>query len=110
VLEIGPGPESVLTYLPGSLRQRITKYTAFEPNSLFSEQLGEWLSTDEGAPFPSSKAMVVHQKPFGPDTRIDGRCNVILFCHSLYGMASQVGVVKNALGLLVGQPDDGLVI
>ncbi|CAJ0542969.1 Ff.00g003440.m01.CDS01 [Fusarium sp. VM40] len=110
VLEIGPGPKSVLAYVPGSLRQRITKYTAFEPNSLFCEQLGEWLSTAEEAPFPSSKATVVHQKPFGPDTRTDGTYNIILFCHSLYGMASQVGLVKNALSLLVEKPYDGLVI
>jgi hypothetical protein len=110
VLEIGPGPKSVLAYLPGALRQRITKYTAFEPNSLFSEQLGEWLSTADEAPFPSSKATFVHQKPFGPGTLTDGRYNIILFCHSLYGMTSQVGVVKNALSLLVEKPEDGLVI
>jgi hypothetical protein len=110
VLEIGPGPKSFLAYLPGSLRQRSTKYTAFEPNSLLCEQLREWLSTAEVAPFPSSKATVVHQKPFGSDTCTDGRYNVILFCHSLYGMASQVGFVKNALSLLVDKPDDGLII
>jgi hypothetical protein len=110
VLEIGPGPKSVLAYLPGSLRQKITKYTAFEPNSLFSEQLGERLSTADETPFPLSKATIVHQKPFGPGTRTDGRYNVILFCHSLYGMTSQVGVIKNALSLLVEKPDDRLVI
>ncbi|SPJ79061.1 uncharacterized protein FTOL_07452 [Fusarium torulosum] len=62
------------------------------------------------APFPSSKATVVHQKSFGAGTRTDGRYNVILFCHSLYGVTSQVGVVKNALSLLVEKPNDGLVI
>src|SRR4051812_45895774 len=36
VLEIGPGPKSVLGYLPIHLRHKITKYAAFEPNALFS--------------------------------------------------------------------------
>src|SRR6478735_1058997 len=39
VLEIGPGPKSVLGYLPSSLRQNIRSYTAFEPNGLFVRQL-----------------------------------------------------------------------
>ncbi|KAM0321089.1 hypothetical protein ACHAPQ_009717 [Fusarium lateritium] len=110
VLEIGPGPKSVLAYLPGSLRQRIIRYTAYEPNALFAEQLKEWLFKGDEAPFPSSQAAVVHQKPFGPSTHPQERYNVILVCHSLYGMISQVGAVKNALSLLVEEPDDGLVI
>ncbi|KAM0229213.1 hypothetical protein ACHAP5_011720 [Fusarium lateritium] len=110
VLEIGPGPKSVLAYLPGSLRQRIIRYTAYEPNKLFAEELKEWLSTADEAPFPSSQAAVVYQKPFGLSTRPQERYNVILFCHSPYGMILQVETVKNALSLLVEEPDDGLVI
>src|SRR4051794_3820641 len=39
VLEIRPGPNTVLGYLPGHLRNKITKYTAFEPNELFATKL-----------------------------------------------------------------------
>lgn len=40
-LEIGPGPKSVLGYLPDRLRRKIKRYTAFEPNGLFAASLGE---------------------------------------------------------------------
>jgi len=43
ILEIGPGPNSLLGYLPGHLRQKIKRYTAFEPNGLFATKLKEWL-------------------------------------------------------------------
>lgn len=43
VLEIGPGPKSLLEDLPSHLRQKIRKYTAFEPNSLFATSLEESL-------------------------------------------------------------------
>lgn len=47
-LEIGPGPKSVLGYLPDSLREKVRKYTAFEPNDLFATRLEEWVcSTSE---------------------------------------------------------------
>ncbi|KAJ4217474.1 hypothetical protein NW759_008780 [Fusarium solani] len=44
VLEIGPGPQSVLGYLPDDLRKRIGKYSAFEPNQLFVTQLEAWFA------------------------------------------------------------------
>ncbi|KAI8297826.1 adenine phosphoribosyltransferase [Colletotrichum sp. SAR11_59] len=34
VLEIGPGPESVLGHLPLKIRQNITRYSALEPNRI----------------------------------------------------------------------------
>src|SRR5437016_11315214 len=47
-LEIGPGPKSLLGYLPGRLRRKVRRYTAFEPNGLFATRLEEWLcSTSE---------------------------------------------------------------
>lgn len=42
-LEIGPGPKSILGYLPGRLRRKVRRYTAFEPNGLFATRLEEWL-------------------------------------------------------------------
>ena len=43
VLEIGPGPKSVLGYLPRRLRRKIRRYVAFEPNSLFATRVEDWL-------------------------------------------------------------------
>lgn len=40
VLEIGPGPKSILGYLSGRLRQKIRRYAAFEPNGLYAANLG----------------------------------------------------------------------
>ncbi|KAF5002043.1 hypothetical protein FGRMN_654 [Fusarium graminum] len=110
LLEVGPGPKSILAYLPDSLRRRISKYTALEPNKLFAAELGEWLNSTENTPFPPSSVVRVRQESFQLDTRTDERYNVILFCHSLYGMSSQLSVVKNALSLLAKEPDLGLVI
>ena len=42
-LEIGPGPKSVLGYLPGHLKHKVRKYTAFEPNDLFATSSEQWL-------------------------------------------------------------------
>jgi hypothetical protein len=39
VLEIGPGPESVLGHVPDRIRRVIKKYTAFEPNNVFASRL-----------------------------------------------------------------------
>jgi len=58
VLEIGPGPKSILAHLHRSLRKRIGKYNAFEPNVLFASKLENWLQghektgTTSKAPFP----------------------------------------------------------
>jgi hypothetical protein len=43
VLEIGPGPKSILGRLPGHLQRRIGEYSAFEPNELFASRLEESL-------------------------------------------------------------------
>ncbi len=43
VLEIGPGPKTILGYLPTHLRRRVGRYVAFEPNRMFASTLEEWL-------------------------------------------------------------------
>src|SRR5699024_2519206 len=35
ILEIGPGPQSILGHLSDRARRKITKYAAYEPNELF---------------------------------------------------------------------------
>ncbi|CAA9961370.1 6-hydroxy-D-nicotine oxidase [Pyrenophora teres f. maculata] len=116
VLEIGPGPKSIFGYLPESLRRKIEKYTAFEPNALFAAQLEGWLKgsgeTEDNAPLPGLKrAAVVHPVAFShlSDTeRIHqpDKYDMVLFCHSMYGMKPKNKFIKCALGMLV---EGGLV-
>jgi hypothetical protein len=111
VLEVGPGPKSVLGYLPNSIREKIINYTAFEPNQLHAWQLEGWLSsTEEASPFPSLGASSVRIEPFTQETIVDEKYDIILFCHSLYGMLSEKQVVRHALDMLFEEPDGGVVV
>jgi hypothetical protein len=62
VLEIGPGPRSVIGGLPISLRGKIGRYTAYEPNTVFAMKLEEWFDSgdQEGAkaPFPGLEGLL----------------------------------------------------
>ncbi|ROW08213.1 hypothetical protein VMCG_03082 [Cytospora schulzeri] len=124
VLEIGPGPKSVLGHLPRHLRQKVRRYTAFEPNSLFAPRLEEWLlgstSTAE-SPLPCLESSPnIHRVPFvledntgnGAGTGMghgDENFDVILFCHSMYGMKPKNRYVERALEMLVERPRGGIV-
>ncbi|PON25121.1 hypothetical protein TGAM01_v206202 [Trichoderma gamsii] len=122
VLEIGPGPKSVLAYLPRQLRQKIKRYVAHEPNRLFATNLQEWLSfsAEGGPPLPCLESLSdIRRVPFVPgnDTNMnaitndgDEKFDVILFCHSLYDMKPERKFIERALEMLVEQPGDGLVI
>ncbi|KAK5051901.1 hypothetical protein LTR84_002704 [Exophiala bonariae] len=124
VLEIGPGPESVLGYLPGHQRDKITKYFAFEPNELFATKLEQWLSpiANNEIPLPSlqepgsinrSPFQIQHKAETVPDdmlSDLDGQFNVILFCHSMYGMKPKRKFIERALEMLVEQPQHGMVL
>jgi hypothetical protein len=46
LLEIGPGPKSVLADLPIKLKGRIKSYTAFESNELYAAQLEERINME----------------------------------------------------------------
>ena len=122
-LEIGPGPKSLLGYLPGRLRRKIRSYTAFEPNGLFATRLEEWLcSTSETeSPLPClENPPTVHPIPFvlqhnmgsGTSTGTgdnDEKYDIILFCHSMYGMKPKHRFIERALEMLVEWPQGGMV-
>ncbi|KAL2193139.1 phosphoribosyl transferase domain protein [Corynascus similis CBS 632.67] len=126
VLEIGPGRTSILGYLPEHLRRKIKIYTAFEPNGLFATNLAEWLGSASGEtefPLPSLEtAPNIHQVPFIVEDHGENRTNtgiglgdddkydVVLFCHSMYGMNPKHKFIRRALEMLVEQPQDGLVV
>ena len=123
-LEIGPGPKSILGYLPGHLRGKVRKYTAFEPNCLFATRLEECLcstsETESSLPClenpPDIRRMpFVLQDNIGNGTGIGTRNNdekydIILFCHSMYGMKPKHRFIERALEMLVERPQGGMVV
>ena len=120
VLEIGPGPKTVLQYLPSPMRHKVHRYDAFEPNRLFAATLEQSLDfpPKPNSPLPRLTTLPnIHRKPFAPesstwdDNLIDNeRFDVVLFCHSMYGMNPKAKFIRRALDRLVEQPDDGLVV
>ncbi|KAK3337677.1 phosphoribosyl transferase domain protein [Cercophora scortea] len=135
VLEIGPGAESVLCSLPENMRRKITRYVAYEPNNSYAAKLEELISPAppgnnnngdvEGPPFLSlAGPPVIHRRAFtipptGDNTTAPSPADedapekdfdVILFCHSLYGMNDKHAHILAALDLLIHNPADGLVI
>ncbi|KAK5991819.1 hypothetical protein PT974_05205 [Cladobotryum mycophilum] len=124
VLEIGPGPKSILGHLPDHLRRRITRYTAFEPNDLFATRLEEWLSSvsETESPLPCLKSPPdIHRTPFVSESNTksgtgtgtnygDQKFDVILFCHSMYGMNPKHRFIERALEMLVERSEGGLVV
>ena len=122
-LEIGPGPKSLLGYLPGRLRRKVRKYTAFEPNGLFATRLEEWLcSTSETEsplrclenPPDIRRIPFVLQDNIGDGTSSgtsndDEKYDIILFCHSMYGMNPKRRFIERALEMLVERPQGGMV-
>jgi adenine phosphoribosyltransferase len=122
VLEIGPGPKSVLGYLPGRLRRKVRRYTAFEPNVLFAIRLAEWLcpTSKMDSPLPClGNSPDIRIIPFNvqdelvsgstADPSKDEKYDIILFCHSMYGMKPKHQFIRRALEMLVERPQPGLV-
>ncbi|KAK8051714.1 hypothetical protein PG993_003099 [Apiospora rasikravindrae] len=119
VMEIGPGPKSVLGYLPHHMRRKISRYTASEPNRLFASQLGEWLSpatlNAEESPMPGLRGPPdIRPAPFTLDTGADAdekqSFDVVLFCHSMYGLKPQHRYIERALEMLDKRTSDGMVV
>lgn len=127
VLEIGPGPRSLLSYLPRHLRHKIRKYKAFEPNSLFAARLEESLGpgSERESTLPCLDiAPDICRQPFNAQendgdgarktisSRDNERYDVILFCHSMYGMKPKDIFIERALCMLNGdwQHIGGLVV
>ena len=124
ILEVGPGPKSVLGALPSWLRRKIEKYTAFEPNDLFATDLEDWLcsASETGSPLSCLQSPpTIHRIPFSSDSyaSTDGdsstsgdaeKFDVVLFCHSMYGMQPKRRYLERALKLLIEQPEGAMVV
>jgi adenine phosphoribosyltransferase len=122
-LEIGPGPKSLLGYLPSRHRRKVRRYTAFEPNSLFATRLEGWFcaTSETESPLPClEKPPDIHRTPFVPQgnmgsgsstgTSDDEKYDIILFCHSMYGMKPKNRFIEQALEMLVEGPQGGIVV
>ncbi|TLD30674.1 hypothetical protein PspLS_02296 [Pyricularia sp. CBS 133598] len=118
VLEIGPGPKSVLGYLPEHQRQKITRYAAYEPNTLFAVELDKGLqsSSEMELSLPCLKTPPdIRRTPFALDCNNcmnveEEAFDLVLFCHSMYGMRPKVKFVERALSMLDGRFDGGMVM
>jgi adenine phosphoribosyltransferase/phosphomevalonate kinase len=124
VLEIGPGPKSVLGYLPAQLRMGIRRYAAFEPDGVFAMKLEEWLcsTAETGSPLPCLESSCrIYRKPFDLDNNTgsgtsnstkdsDEKFDVILFCHSMYGMKPKGKFIERALEMLDERLEGGMVV
>lgn len=122
VLEIGPGPTSLLNYLPRHLRNKVRKYKAFEPNDLFSARLKESLGPKpegestlrnlESPPDICRQSFDVDDKKGSNASRAndasldnDEKYDAIIFCHSMYGMKPKHMFIERALKMLTGSPN-----
>ncbi|KAF5532238.1 adenine phosphoribosyltransferase [Fusarium mexicanum] len=126
VLEIGPGPKSVVGYLPYYIRRKVRRYVAFEPNDLFVSRLDDWFHPTSGpeSPLPClERPPDVHQMPFTPDndnkntksstgfgTGDAGKFDVVIFCHSMYGMKPKRRFIEQALKSVDEHPEPGIVV
>jgi adenine phosphoribosyltransferase len=103
VLEIGPGPKSVLGYLPNRLRHSIKKYTTYEPNGIFAAKLKQEAETlmpclespRDIRPFP----FVLESDTASGDE--NDMYDVVLFCHSMYSMHPKKAFIEQAVEFLV---------
>lgn len=124
VLEIGPGPKSVLGSLPIYLRRKIGRYTAFEPNLSFATGVEEWLSSasETEPPLPGLECPPeIHRIPFilNGDRSSDSsmresdnvkKFDIVLFCHSMYGMKPRAKFIEQAIEMVKEQPEGGMVV
>ncbi|KAI0435665.1 hypothetical protein F4803DRAFT_544766 [Xylaria telfairii] len=118
VLEIGPGPKSVLGYLSDDLKRKIRRYTAFEPNDVYATKLEEWFSSipETESPLPQLEISPnIYRTPFVADSNVGAadmnmKFDVVLFCHSMYGMTPKRRFIERALEMLVKRPEGGMVV
>ncbi|KAH6614370.1 phosphoribosyl transferase domain protein [Chaetomium sp. MPI-SDFR-AT-0129] len=116
VLEIGPGPATILEQLPKDLRQNIAQYTAFEPNGLFASNLENRLRIPGNRPpvFPSlNRPANINRIPYRSvdcDACGEEQFDVVIFCHSLYGIAGKDKAVQQAVQMLTAKRESMVLV
>ncbi|RTE79547.1 hypothetical protein BHE90_005940 [Fusarium euwallaceae] len=107
VLEIGPGPKSVLGYLPEHLRKKVGRYFAFEPNELFTTLLEDWFTRSPLPRLENPPDISLIDFHLSNEIRNMGKFDLILFCHSMYGMTPKRDYIKQTLEMLT---EGGIVV
>ncbi|KAI0967405.1 hypothetical protein F4678DRAFT_475349 [Xylaria arbuscula] len=129
VLEIGPGPKSVLGCLPTLTRRKIIEYSssyprnlsaspyaAYEPNDIFAGKLEKWLSfsSKTESPLPCLESKPEIRRRVLPNLDDYDKCQkkygVILFCHSMYGMKPHHKYIEKALSMLDQHLEDSIIV
>lgn len=116
ILEVGPGPKSIIGRLPGYLQRRVSTYSAFEPNVLFASELEESLRARSEVghhPLPCLETPPdIVRASFQPRENTSSErqkeFDVALFCHSMYSMTKHKAV-EHALGML-REPSSGELV
>ncbi|KAI0812081.1 hypothetical protein GGR55DRAFT_703960 [Xylaria sp. FL0064] len=123
VLEIGPGPKSILRSLPVLMKQKIKHYEAFEPNGIHASSLERHIDnpSEPKLSLPHLEAdPKIHRLPFTLDSQIDdgpgttsdrgSGYDLILFCHSMYGMEPHHEYIQHALNMLNEEREGNMVV
>ncbi|RAL17677.1 uncharacterized protein BO97DRAFT_419908 [Aspergillus homomorphus CBS 101889] len=123
VLEIEPGPRSVLDHVSHRMRQKIRRYTLLEPNSLFLASVKTWLHPDSEtvSPLPGLERLPEYHRtllgldnnaPSDSSTSTDdsnGEYDIIFFSSGMYCRLRKKSI-ERALAMLGERPGDGKVI
>lgn len=124
VLDIWPGPKSILAELPDHLRRKISVYTAVGLNATYFERLSDWLASPEKTECPLPRlrpANLVQQTTPAAENLLECRellstngfakvFDVVLFSDSTHGMGPRQEFARMALNLLSLKPASGLVV
>lgn len=124
VLDIWPGPKSILAELSDHLRRKISVYTAVGLNATYFERLSDWLANPEKmeCPLPRLRpANLVQQTTPAAENLLECRellstngfakvFDVVLFSDSTHGMGPPLEFARMALKLLPLKPASGLVV
>ncbi|KAF1918594.1 FAD binding domain-containing protein, partial [Ampelomyces quisqualis] len=120
ILEVGPGPRSVLGQLPYDFRRKIRQYTALEPNHIFAAHLQDWLQSTTENPLPclESRADILCRsfdlgRKSSLHTHTDEtahKYDIVLFCHSMYGMKPKRSYIEQALSMLNSKGDEMVIV
>eukprot|EP00899_Mesostigma_viride_P018322 jgi/Mesvir1/26491/Mv16157-RA.1 len=95
LLDVGAGPASLAARLPARIRDRVRRFGAYEPHAGFAASL----ACSVGDALPLVKAPAIATVPFGEAVGAEPvreRWDVVLFSHSLYGMASKSAALSLA--------------
>ncbi|PYH83047.1 phosphoribosyl transferase domain protein [Aspergillus uvarum CBS 121591] len=123
VLEIRPGPKSILHYFSPRLRRKVSRYTAIEPDDRSATRLEEWLHSpsEMGSPLPcleippnirriplnTAFPTLSGTRPVAYDSK--EKFDVIFFSHETHSVL-RFASMQWTLKMLAKRPEGGMVM